>query len=228
MNILKSIFISTYLMAMMGVSAYAGWMLYQGESQLAWGGVLLASAPMLMMINTLMLLKNIPRTSAHFPIINLIGLIGVGLTGWAWFDQNTGEITLIFSVGSWLSFLAYAYWYSSFGGRESNAKLFVGAPLPAFTLRDTNDKLVTSAQLIDKPSILIFYRGNWCPLCMAQLKELVARYKEITDLGVRVAMISPQPHNNTLEIAKKFNVKFDFLTDEGNAAARALGIENVN
>jgi len=57
---------------------------------------------------------------------------------------------------------------------------------------------------------------------------LVARYKEISALGVRVAMIAPQPQSNTVELAKKYDVKFDFLTDEGNAAARTLEIENRN
>ena len=47
-------------------------------------------------------------------------------------------------------------------------------------------------------------------------------------LGVRIALISPQPHNNTIELAKKFEVNFDFLTDEDNAAARILRIESEN
>ncbi|HLY97186.1 MAG TPA: peroxiredoxin-like family protein, partial [Sideroxyarcus sp.] len=97
-----------------------------------------------------------------------------------------------------------------------------------FTVRDAQNKMVSSGQLTDKPAILIFYRGNWCPLCSAQLKELVGRYKEINALGVRVAMISPQPHINTVGLSRIYDAKFDFLTDEGNAAARALGIENRN
>ena len=65
-------------------------------------------------------------------------------------------------------------------------------------LLDVDRKPVTSAQLTDKPAILIFYRGNWCPFCMAQLKELFARYRGISAMGVRVAMISPQPHENAV------------------------------
>ena len=59
---------------------------------------------------------------------------------------------------------------------------------------------------------------------MAQIKELAKRYREIAALGVRVALISPQPHSNTVGLAKKYGVQFDFLTDPGAAAARALGI----
>lgn len=228
MNLLKSIFISNYMMAIMGVTGYAGWMLYQGESGLAWGGVILTAAPLLMFISVVMVFKNIARTSARFPIINVLGLMGVMLTIWAWFSQSLDILAPTLAISSWIGFLLYAYWYSSFGGRYPSMKLVAGNKLPPFTVLDARNKAITSAQLADKPAILIFYRGNWCPLCMAQLKELVARYKDITALGVRVAMISPQPHSNTVALSKKHGVSFDFLTDEGNAAARALGIDMSN
>ncbi|MDX8399948.1 MAG: peroxiredoxin family protein [Gallionellaceae bacterium] len=228
MNMLKSIFISNYMMAIMGVVGYAGWMLYQGESQLAWGGVILTVAPVLMVLSVLMMFKNVARTSAHFPIPNFLGAFGVALAVWAWQSQEVGVIAPALAISSWLGFLIYAYWFSTYGGRNPSMKLIGGNKLPSFNLKDANGKLISSAQLTDKPAILIFYRGNWCPLCMAQIKELASRYKELSKLGVRVAMISPQPHSNTIELASKYDVKFDFLTDEGNAAARTLGIENPN
>lgn len=228
MNLLKSIFIPSYMIAIMGVTSYAGWMLYQGGNPLAWGGVMLTTAPILLVISVLMIFKNVARTSAHFPLPNSLGAIGVVMALLAWFYQDANVLAPELAIGSWIGFLIYAFWFSTFNSRQHSMKLIAGTKLPHFTVQDVNDKTITSAQLTDTPSILIFYRGNWCPLCMAQLKELVARYKEISALGVRVAMISPQPHNNTVELAKKFNVKFDFLTDIGNAAARTLGIENLN
>lgn len=56
----------------------------------------------------------------------------------------------------------------------------------------------------------------------------MARYKQLDALGVRVALIAPQPHENTVGVSKTYGAKFDFLTDEGNAAARTLGIEHRN
>lgn len=40
--------------------------------------------------------------------------------------------------------------------------------------------------------------------------------------------MSPQPHGNTEALAKKFDVDFDFLTDEGNRVACLLGIAQAN
>jgi peroxiredoxin len=62
---------------------------------------------------------------------------------------------------------------------------------------------------------------------MAQIKEVVAQYQQLEALGARVALISPQPHEFTVGLAKKFDVAFDFLTDEHNRAAQTLGIANA-
>ncbi|WP_340123849.1 peroxiredoxin-like family protein [Methylobacter svalbardensis] len=228
MNLLKSIFISNYMMLVMVIAGYAGWMLYQGGNPIAWSGAMLTAGPLLTVITRLMLFKNVARTSAHFPLINFLGAVGVGLAVWAWYGQDASAAAPALALAGWFGFLLYAYWFSTYGGRQPSAKLKIGSTLPSFTVRNAHGALVTSAQLADKPAILIFFRGNWCPLCMAQIKELVSRYKDISALGVRVALISPQPHSNTETLAKKFGVDFDLITDEGNAAARALGIAQAH
>ena len=211
MNMLKSIFISIYMMAIMFVAGLAGWMLYQNEQLIAWSGVMLTVAPILMVISYVMMFKNVARTSAHFPMINLLGALGVALTMWVWYARETSIFAPAIASISWLCFLLYAYWFSTFDGRTPSMGLIVGTRLSHFTVRDVNGNSVSSEQLTNKPALLIFYRGNWCPFCSAQLKELIARYKEIDSLGVRVAMIAPQPHSNTVGISKTYGAKFDFL-----------------
>lgn len=230
MNLLKSLFISSYMMAIMGIAGYAGWMLYEGKPPLPWAGVLLTVAPILLVIMRAMLIRDLARTSAHFPLLNLVGLVGLALAGFDWATQNTEGLAATLSVIGWSAFMLYAYWFSEYGERESNTKLVAGIQLPEFSVRNTNGQMINSRTLMDRPTIIIFYRGNWCPFCMAQIKELAERYKELSALGVRIALISPQPHTNTVEIAKKFRMElsFEFLTDEGNAAARKLGIDHTN
>ena len=58
-------------------------------------------------------------------------------------------------------------------------------------------------------------------------QALGSQYNELQSLGVRVALISPQPQAHTIALAKRFNAPFDFLTDEGNRAAQALGIDHA-
>lgn len=225
MNLLKSIFISSYMMLAMAIAGYSGWMLYQGADPIGWGGAMLTSAPFMMVIGWIMTFKNVARTSARFPVLIWLGALGVAASGWAWFANGESAIAFGLAILAWVGFVLYAYWYSSYGGRQPSSKIKVGSTLPNFTVRNASGASVSSAQLTDRPAILIFYRGDWCPLCMAQVKELVSRYRDIETLGARVALISPQPHSNTVALAKKFGVSFDFLTDAGNMAARALGID---
>ena len=224
MNILKSMFISAYMMAAMVITMVAGWSILNTGDYLAWGGVLLVTAPFMMVISWLMMSKAIARTSAHFPLLNALGVIGMMLASWGYFQGASVNAPILAVVG-WVGFIVYAYWYSSFN-RRSSSKLKVGQVLPEFDLKDVTGKSVNSKSLVGEPTIWIFYRGNWCPLCMAQIKELVSQYKHLQALGVRVALISPQPHKNTMDLAEKFDVPFEFLTDVGNRAGRALGIEN--
>ncbi|MDX9768169.1 MAG: peroxiredoxin-like family protein [Ectothiorhodospiraceae bacterium] len=227
-NALKPIFIGGYMMLLMGATGYSGWMIHFDGNMQAWGGVLLTSAPILLTLSWLMAFRPTARTSARFPSLNALGAIGVALAAWAWISRDAGWLALLLATTSWGGFWLYAYWFSSFGGRRPSTKLVAGSRLPHFALHDVHGNVVTSEQLTDRPAILIFYRGNWCPLCMAQIRELAERYREIDALGVRVALISPQPHGNTVGLAGKFGVKFDFLTDAGNAAARMLGIAHPN
>ncbi len=217
---LKSIFISAYLTVAMAITAYAVWMMSQGGDGVTWVGVLLTVAPIVMVISTWMMLRNTPRTSPGLRPIAMLAVIGLILT----FIQAQGQIAPMLATLGLIGFFIYSNWYSRFADRSASG-IVPGAPLPEFSLLDIGGNTVTSERLADRPAILIFYRGNWCPLCMAQVKELAARYAEIKSYGVRVALISPQPHNNTVGLANKFGVDFDFLTDTDNRVARLLGID---
>lgn len=220
MNFLKSLFIPLYMMALLGSAAYGIAMLAQGAPAVPWAGVLLTTAPMLAFLGYTMLTHKVARTSARLPGIALLGLGGGTLSAGAW---AIGDANALPAVGGLVGFLAYAHWYSDLD-RSPGKVITVGRTLPEFALKGIAGAWVSSSSLVGRPTILIFFRGNWCPLCMAQIQEIAARYQELGRLGVRVALISPQPHDNTVQLAKRYVVNFQFLTDERNVAARTLGI----
>jgi peroxiredoxin len=224
MQIVKSIFVSLYMIAVVAIAQVATQSLWQTRDYLSWGGVLLVTVPFVIIIARLMIFRNVARTSSRLPLVTLLATAGVILSFWGYTRGGSSEAPLL-AIAGWTGFILYAYWYSSFD-RQPSAQLRVGSTLPSFELKDVEGQTVTSSSFSDKPTIWIFYRGNWCPLCMAQIKELVAQYKELQSLGVRIALISPQPHKYTIALAKKFDAPFDFLTDKGNRAARALGIDH--
>jgi len=221
----KSLYVSFYMMLAMAITVFAVRELIATQDYLTWGGVLLTTVPFLLVISWVMIFKNIARTSARFPTLIVMALIGV-IFATRSYVLHANEIAPVLAGLGFLGFLAYDYWYSSFD--RGSDQLQVGQTLPGFELTDTSGHTVTSTSLSDKPTVWIFYRGNWCPLCMAQIKELVALYQQLEELGVRVALVSPQPANFTKKLANKFDVAFDFLADEDNRAARALGIASPN
>jgi peroxiredoxin len=226
MNALKSLYVTVYMVAAMSITVFAAQMLVATQDFLTWGGVLLVYAPFVLVISWLMIFRNVPRTSARLPVVVVMGLIGViaSLRGYSLGGSGTAPAL---AVLGYLGFLVYDFWYSSFRHRHSQA-LEVGQALPEFELVNTTGNAVSSSSLTDRPCVWIFYRGNWCPLCMAQIREIADDYRQLEELGVRVALISPQPHRYTKSLAKKFDVTFDFLTDTGNRAAEQLGIEHRN
>ncbi|MDX1756194.1 MAG: peroxiredoxin family protein [Marinobacter sp.] len=224
----KSLFISLYLTLLViaaGLSLVGLWRegLFTG-----WAGVALATWPMVFFFLKLFL-TNTARTGANLVGYQAAAWAGTGLTlalGWsgdALAIQLFGS-AVVGGVGSTL----YVYWYSRFSRQQQAERLKVGSRLPAFELMDDAGNKVVSDEFLGQPTLFIFYRGNWCPLCMAQIKEVAGQYQALANLGVTVALISPQPHDNTRSLAEKFQVPFRFLVDSGNRAARALGIEAEN
>ena len=57
----------------------------------------------------------------------------------------------------------------------------VGAAAPDAALRDLDGNDVTlNAIVAEKPTVLIFYRGSWCPYCNLQLSDLVKVEEELS------------------------------------------------
>ena len=109
-------------------------------------------------------------------------------------------------------------------GRPLPDKLKPGQPLPDFGAVDEDGNPVTSSQLMGAPAILLFVRGSWCPFCSKQVANLTKVYKEITDSGARLILITPQPLDTTRRVAEIFEVEFEFWLDESLAIAKQLGL----
>ena len=103
--------------------------------------------------------------------------------------------------------------------------LTVGDRAPAFELPNTLGERVSSAGLLAKgPLVVSFFRGAWCPYCVAELEALDEIVPELRELGANLVAITPQRVERTapLSVEKKF--RFDLLTDQGNQVAEAYRI----
>lgn len=103
--------------------------------------------------------------------------------------------------------------------------ILIGQKFSDATLQDVNGKDVNLQALIsEKPSVVVFYRGGWCPYCNAQLSGLAKIEKEITDLGYQIIAISPENFQNIPDVAKKDKVAYTLLSDDGGKLIQKTGI----
>ncbi len=120
-------------------------------------------------------------------------------------------------VGAW-------WWLKKRGLRPVPDVLKPGRPLPDFRAQDEQGDPVRSTELHGTPVVILFVRGNWCPFCSKQVKNLTAYYKNIVDLGARLILITPKPLETTRRVAEFFEVEFDFWLDDSLSVTRQLGL----
>jgi len=99
-----------------------------------------------------------------------------------------------------------------------------GEPLPEFSAIHEDGSAVNSSDLLGSPAVILFVRGNWCPFCSKQVEEVTSHYKNLSDLGAKLILITPKPLDTTRRVAEMFGVEFDFWLDESLHIAKSLGL----
>ena len=220
MHWMKSLYVSAYISASVTGLAVAIVMTSRQGLASPWLGAALACAAPVLFFATVFTLP-IARTSPNLHAVLGAGIVGT-LVSLVLAGGVLGTPTAIAAMVGIVGTLLYVYWYSRFAPAAASP-LREGAVLPAFPLVE-HGRDVASADLVDRPALWIFYRGNWCPLCVAQVREICAQYHELARRGVAVFLVSPQPEANTAALAERCDAPLRFMTDQGNRAAAVLGI----
>jgi peroxiredoxin len=109
-------------------------------------------------------------------------------------------------------------------GAASRAKK-AGDKAPAFSLKDPEGNIVSSAELLKKgPLIVSFYRGVWCPYCNMELQALEAAKPEFEQRGASLVAISPQTPPNSRKSVRQNKLSFPILSDAKGEVAAAFGL----
>ena len=100
-----------------------------------------------------------------------------------------------------------------------------GQKAPAAVLRGPDSREVDLAALYSqKPSVLIFYRGGWCPYCNTHLGQIAAAEPELLSMGYQVLAISPDRPEELAKTLDKQPLTYQLLSDSDVAFARAFGL----
>ncbi|MDH3915038.1 MAG: peroxiredoxin family protein [Chromatiales bacterium] len=227
-NRLKSVFVTIYMLVVVVVLLGSVVGLVISDFRLAWAGALMTVLPFMGLYAYSVTSKSLARTSPRLPLVSTLTIAGglVTIYGY-WLSDYSAHLPMVAAIAAVYGFFLFDFWYSSFG-RRVNDRLVTGQVIPEFQAKDVDGVQVGPADLRGRPVLFMFYRGNWCPFCMAQVKEITGRYRELSDRGVELVLISPQPTGLTQRVAEMFQVPCRFWVDEGLTASRALGLVHQN
>lgn len=103
--------------------------------------------------------------------------------------------------------------------------LAVGATAPAVTVKTSDGKSFDlGAALAEKPTVLVFYRGGWCPYCNLQLSELARFEPKFLALGFQIIAISTDVPAGLAPTAEKDKIAYRLLSDRAMVAASAYQV----
>ncbi|MDE5419506.1 AhpC/TSA family protein [Labilibaculum sp. DW002] len=112
--------------------------------------------------------------------------------------------------------------------QKKESSVLVGDKAPMFKAMDQNGNTVTSNDILEKEQlIVVFYRGQWCPLCnkhLSHLQENVAKFKEA---GARLVAISPEIAVSVEKTVKKTKAEYSVLHDVDSKIMKQYGVDFV-
>ena len=108
---------------------------------------------------------------------------------------------------------------------EDISPILIGETLPNANFQNVEGETVQlKAILEEKPTILVFYRGGWCPYCNVQLSGLVEIEEDILELGYQIVAISPDDYKNLQSTIENNSTKYKLLSDPNGEFIQEIGI----
>jgi peroxiredoxin len=220
---MKRVFISAYV-AFLIIGFF--WFVFQvfNENVLAYWGAVVSAFGGVIYFSAIYTFYKVPRTPKNlwaFGSIVYLGLIMVLASLYS--NPIPAHYTALGYAALNIFFWdRYVNWYSSYSENEN--VLEEGVKMPSGSLQDSANQTHSIDQFLTKKAVWVFYRGNWCPFCMAQVEEMVNHYKEISDMAADVIFIGSQSEEKNSALSKKFNIEAKFLTDLNHQYGKSIGL----
>jgi len=108
---------------------------------------------------------------------------------------------------------------------EAITPLLVGSHVPAVSMHTLDGTTVRLQDAVGgKPTILVFYRGSWCPFCNLQLSKLNGIQDQVKALGYQIIAITPDQPLDIKKTLDKNKLTYTIYSDSDFAAINAFGV----
>ncbi len=103
--------------------------------------------------------------------------------------------------------------------------LQAGMRAPGVTVRDIHGQPFNLGSAFGKkPTVLIFYRGGWCPFCNRQMVQLQALVPKLRKMGYQMLAVSMDNPQHLLQSIALHHLTYTLLSDSSARAVKAYGI----
>ncbi len=86
------------------------------------------------------------------------------------------------------------------------------------------DSIDVASLYAKRPTILIFYRGGWCPYCNTHLMDMVQAEPKLVAMGYQLLAVSPDSPQSLKASIDKSQFSYQLLSDSDMALARGFGL----
>lgn len=102
--------------------------------------------------------------------------------------------------------------------------LSVGQTAPTQVLPSTDGPFDLGQAIAHKPTILVFYRANWCSLGKSALAEFQSESPFLSAVGFQIIAISTDTPDSLKPAAQRNQLSFPLLSDRSLSLSSAFGI----
>lgn len=103
--------------------------------------------------------------------------------------------------------------------------ILTGTDIPDPPLRTTDADTVRLMELVSQqPTVLIFYRGGWCPYCNKHMAQLQQAEEKLVEMGYQILAISPDRPKKLKQSITKHDLEYTLLSDSPMKATSAFGL----
>lgn len=108
---------------------------------------------------------------------------------------------------------------------EDISPLLIGEAIPNVAVKSTDGSEESILDILSqKPTVILIYRGGWCPYCNSHLSEIRTAEEEIINLGYQIIAISPDSPENLSATSEKDKLNYALYSDGDGTFAKAMGV----
>lgn len=139
-------------------------------------------------------------------------------------------ITVVFSVRGYAAvkgpFLTDTAAKQHYAAQPTDVSpLLTGERIPSVKIPGADGRLFDlNDHVAQKPTILVFYRGGWCPFCNKELAGLQGIQQDLVNMGYQIIAISTDSPENLNKSIGKHQLSYTLLSDANLTITKQFGL----